>query len=83
LKSFYTSDTTMNYQDLPDALNDVSDEFAFIVIGEIYSPGNFYWFLRDSKKILLNSFLMKWRQYFVKFRSIWCIYEINESYWID
>ena len=49
LKSVYTSDTKMTYQDLPAALNDVSDEYAFIVIGEIYSPGKFYWFLRDSK----------------------------------
>lgn len=50
VKNVYQPDTEITRQQFP---NDISDfDYFFIIVGEVYSPGEFYWFLSDNRKAI-------------------------------
>ena len=46
VKDVYTPDVVLKYQDMPSDLGE--QDYFFLVVGEVYSPGQFYWFLRRN-----------------------------------
>ena len=45
-KDVYTPDIVLKYQDMPSDLGEL--EYFLLVVAHVYSPGHFYWFLRQN-----------------------------------
>lgn len=46
----YQPDTKMTRQKFPSGTDNT--EFFFIIVAEVYSPGEFYWFLSENRKAI-------------------------------
>ena len=47
VENVFTPDMVLTHQEMPTEFN--LPEFFFIIVGEVYSPGKFYWFLRENR----------------------------------
>ena len=50
MKDVYTPDIVLKYQKMPSDVGEL--EYFFLIVAEVYSPGKFYWFLRQNRAVI-------------------------------
>ena len=50
MKNVVTTSTVFLYEDFPMDLEPY--EYFFVIVGEVFSPGKFYWFFSDNRKAI-------------------------------
>lgn len=50
VKNVYEPSTEITRQQFPPDLGDF--DYFFLIIAEVYSPGEFYWFLSENRKAI-------------------------------
>jgi len=50
VKNVYTPDMVLKYQGIPASVGEL--EYFFIIVAEIYTPGKFYFFLRENRTVI-------------------------------